>query len=207
MLNFGASKPRVGGGPGPPGPPPWIRTWSSTLILTASGFACAAWSAGTNFCPALGAFGVSSPADLPILFTTKNVFIAEMTRKINHESLTFQKIKLILTSNVRFELLCTAVGFFSSFAAATWGNDIFDSLWSTIMKANTRWTSCTSSFSNPCIGFGRIWEVLGKTRSKNMKLVWRRLNSLHNENETEAAVCQMWKISNFRTRNNKSDFD
>ena len=24
MLNFGASKPRVGGGPGPP---PWIRTW------------------------------------------------------------------------------------------------------------------------------------------------------------------------------------
>ena len=29
MLNFGASKPRVKGGPGPgpPGPPPWIRTW------------------------------------------------------------------------------------------------------------------------------------------------------------------------------------
>ena len=26
MLNFGASKPRVRGGPGPRGPP-WIRTW------------------------------------------------------------------------------------------------------------------------------------------------------------------------------------
>ena len=26
MLNFGASKPRVKGGPGPRGPP-WIRTW------------------------------------------------------------------------------------------------------------------------------------------------------------------------------------
>ena len=26
MLNFGASKPRVRGGPGPQGPP-WIRTW------------------------------------------------------------------------------------------------------------------------------------------------------------------------------------
>ena len=38
MLNFGASKPRVRGGPGPPGPPPldphlkalavWIEMWS-----------------------------------------------------------------------------------------------------------------------------------------------------------------------------------
>ena len=26
MLNFGASKPRVKGGPGPRGPP-WIQTW------------------------------------------------------------------------------------------------------------------------------------------------------------------------------------
>ena len=30
MLNFGASKPRVKGGPGPRGPP-WIRTWTSIV--------------------------------------------------------------------------------------------------------------------------------------------------------------------------------
>ena len=33
MLNFGASKPRVRGGPGPPGPPPWIRGWCSIVFL------------------------------------------------------------------------------------------------------------------------------------------------------------------------------
>ena len=31
MLNFRASKPRVKGGPGPPGPP-WIRTWFLLLL-------------------------------------------------------------------------------------------------------------------------------------------------------------------------------
>ena len=31
MLNFGASKPRVKGGPGPP-EPPWIRTWIDRSI-------------------------------------------------------------------------------------------------------------------------------------------------------------------------------
>ena len=33
MLNFGASKPRVRGGPGPRGPPPWIRTWNRYPVL------------------------------------------------------------------------------------------------------------------------------------------------------------------------------
>ena len=32
MLNFGASKPRVGGGPGPPGPPPPGSAAGSTIL-------------------------------------------------------------------------------------------------------------------------------------------------------------------------------
>ena len=33
MLNFGASKPRVGGGPGPPGPPPGSAPGSIHLTV------------------------------------------------------------------------------------------------------------------------------------------------------------------------------
>ena len=33
MLNFGASKPRVGGGARAPGAPPWIRTWQLCGLL------------------------------------------------------------------------------------------------------------------------------------------------------------------------------
>ena len=32
MLNFGASKPRVKGEPGPPGPP-WIRAWEPVKVV------------------------------------------------------------------------------------------------------------------------------------------------------------------------------
>ena len=38
MLNFGASKPRVKGGPGPPGTPTWIRTWKLYTRLCQDNF-------------------------------------------------------------------------------------------------------------------------------------------------------------------------
>ena len=36
MLNFGASKPRVGGGPGPPGPPPGSAPANTSTDLLSS---------------------------------------------------------------------------------------------------------------------------------------------------------------------------